>query len=76
MNKMSRKNLKRIVFCLLILTVMMNLSGAEKEMGPCEMAFFRCFNDSLWRGASTEGLFHCALGYAFCKKYIDSVKDI
>ena len=74
MNKMSRKNLKRIVFCLLILTVMMNLSGAEKELGPCEMAFFRCFNDSRWKGATTEGLFHCLLGYAFCKKYIESVK--
>lgn len=74
MNKTSRKNLKRIVFCLVILTVMMNLYGAEKELGPCEMALFLCFTDSLWKGATTEGLFHCLLGYGFCKKYIESVE--
>ncbi len=72
MNKNSRKNLKKIVFCLVILTVMMNLYSGEKELGPCEIAFFRCFNDSLWRGATPEGLFHCLLGYGFCKKYIES----
>ncbi len=76
MNKTSKKNTKRIVFCLLILTVMMNLYGGEAELGPCEMAFFRCFNDPLWRGGTTEGLFHCLLGYAFCKKYIESVKVV
>lgn len=76
MNKTRKKNMKKIVFSLVILTMMMNMVGAVAEPGPCEMAFIRCFYDSLWRGASTEGLFHCALGYAFCKKYIDSVKDI
>lgn len=74
MNKTSKKNTKRFVFCLLILTMMVNYSGAEMDLGPCELAFFRCFQDPLWRGGTTEGLFHCALGYAFCKKYIDSVK--
>jgi len=73
MNKIG-KNTKRIVFCLVILTVMMNLYGAETEPGPCEMAFFHCFKDALRGGATSEGLFHCLLGYAFCKKYIDSVK--
>ncbi len=77
MNKTRKKNMKKIVFSLVILTMMMmNMVGAVAEPGPCEMAFIRCFYDSLWRGAATEGLFHCALGYAFCKKYIDSVKDI
>ncbi len=74
MNKTSKKNTKRIVFCLLILTMVVNYSGAEVEMGPCEFAFIRCFQDPIWKGGTTEGLFHCALGYAFCKKYIDSVK--
>ncbi len=76
MNKSRKINIKKIVYCLVILTVMMNMVGAEIELGPCEIAFIRCFYDPLWRGAATEGLFHCALGYAFCKKYIDSVKDI
>ena len=76
MKKTRKKNMKKIVFCLVILTMMMNVVGAEAEPGPCEIAFIRCFYDSIWRGAATEGLFHCALGYAFCKKYIDSVKDI
>jgi len=75
MNKTSKKNTKHIIFCLLILTMIMSLSGDEIELGPCEIAFIRCFQDPLWNGATTEGLFHCALGYAFCKKYIDSVKD-
>jgi len=74
MNKTCRKNAKRIVFCLVILTVMMNLYSGEKELGPCEIAFFRCFNDSRWKVATTEGLFHCLLGYGFCKKYIESVR--
>ncbi len=73
MNKVGI-NTKRIVFCLLVLTLTVNLSGFEIELGPCENAFFRCFQDPLWKGATTEGLFFCALGYAFCKKYIDSVK--
>jgi len=75
MNKIG-KNTKRIVFCLVILTIMVNLYGTDNELGPCEIAFIRCFQDPLWKGAPTEGLFHCALGYAFCKKYIDSVKVI
>jgi hypothetical protein len=74
MNKSSKKNTKVLVFCLLILTLMVNYSGAETGPGPCEFAFFRCFSDPQWVGATTEGLFHCVLGYAFCKKYIDSVK--
>ncbi len=74
MNMTSKKNTKHIIFCLLILTMMVSLSGGEIELGPCEFAFIRCFHDPLWYGATTEGLFHCALGYAFCKKYIDSVK--
>jgi len=74
MNKTSRKNTKRIVFCLVILTLMMNLYGSEVEPGPCEIAFFRCFHDPIWKGANIEGFFHCLLGYAFCKKYIDSVR--
>jgi hypothetical protein len=74
MNKTSKKNKTTIVLCLLILTMMVNISAAENEPGPCEYAFLRCFQDPLWKGAATEGLFHCALGYAFCKKYIDSVK--
>ena len=72
MNKIG-KNTKRIIFCLVILTAMLNLYGIESELGPCEIAFLRCFQDPVWVGATTEGLFHCALGYAFCKKYIDSV---
>ena len=75
MNKI-RKNTKWIVFCLLVLTMMVNLQGEETELGPCEVAFFLCFQDPLWTGATTEGLIYCAIGYAFCKKYIDSVKDI
>ncbi len=74
MNKTNKKNTKHIIFCLLILTMMVSLSGNEIEPGPCEFAFIRCFHDPIWIGATTEGLFHCALGYAFCKKYIDSVK--
>jgi len=74
MNMTSKKNTKHIIFCLLILTMMVSLSGNEIEPGPCEFAFIRCFHDPIWIGATTEGLFHCALGYAFCKKYIDSVK--
>ena len=74
MNKISKRNTKRIVFCILILTMMVNFYGSEMEPGPCEYAFIRCFYDPMWIGATTEGLFHCALGYAFCKKYIDSVK--
>ena len=74
MNKIRKINTKSIIFCLVILTMMVSLSGGEFEPGPCEYAFVRCFQDPLWHGASTEGIFHCALGYAFCKKYIDSVK--
>ena len=74
MNKTGKKSTKWFVFCLLILTMLVNYSEAEMDLGPCEYAFIRCFQDPLWRGGTTEGLFHCALGYAFCKKYIDSVK--
>lgn len=72
--KTNKKYTTSLVLCFLILMMSVNVSGFEIEPGPCEMAFFRCFEDPLWRGAPIAGLFHCILGYAFCKKYIDSVK--
>ena len=73
MNNSAKKS-KKVVFCLLTLALLMGLFGDDSELGPCELAFIRCFQDPLWSTATTEGLFHCALGYAFCKKYIDSEK--
>ena len=67
------KKIRKAIFALVLLAVLFNIVVAEADLGPCENAFFLCMQDPSWAGAS-EGVFHCLLGYLFCKKYIDPVR--
>jgi len=66
--KISKIKIKLFVWVLLLVAIVVGAGGEDVDTGPCEVAFFRCLQDPLWYGTSTEGLIHCALGYAFCKK--------
>lgn len=70
--KKIRRHVKGFVFGFIVLMFLTNFSIAGIKPGPCEIALLRCIQDPFWMGLS-EGVFHCALGYIFCKKYIDSL---
>ena len=72
MRRINKKN-RRVIYGFLLLSVLFNIGAAGADLGPCENAFFLCMQDPLWAGAS-EAVFHCLLGYLFCKKYIDPVR--
>ena len=72
--KNSRKASGWMILSVLFLTLVINIGAIAEapEPGPCEIALYRCLNDPLYFGTS-DGVFHCLLGYLFCKKYIDRV---
>ena len=59
-------------FLLFIMVIDICAFAEELELGPCEIALYRCMYDPLNFGTA-EGALHCLLGYIFCKKYIDSI---
>ena len=55
-----------MTFVILFLCVgMLDLKSSE-----CEKALMRCTQDPYWQ-AVAFGVFYCATGYVFCKKYIE-----
>lgn len=72
--KSSKKTVVTIALSLLLLIMVIN-EGAyaeDSDLGSCELALYRCLYDPLNLGTS-DGAFHCLLGYLFCKKYLDRI---
>jgi hypothetical protein len=45
---------------------------AQIEAGPCEWALALCARDALYLQFPSDYMINCMIGYAFCKKYIES----
>lgn len=72
--KKSKKIIVTITLSLLLLIMVINEDAyaEDSELGSCELALYRCLYDPLNFGTS-DGVFHCLLGYLFCKKYIERI---
>ena len=45
---------------------------AREEVGGCELAMGLCVHYTLLWGYSNDTMVNCMIGYAFCKKYVES----
>jgi len=59
--KTAKKAMPLWIAALFFVTIF----GLPLQAGPCENAFARCMVDVGWTSAM-----YCAVGWAFCKKYI------
>jgi hypothetical protein len=55
-----------VVFCVLFCS----LFAVDMHAGECENALARCIDDPYWH-MSLSGPVYCAVGYLFCKKYVE-----
>ncbi len=69
---------KRANFTAVFLAILVTFAAgfpaieAEAEGGVCEKALSDCLNDPMTQATAPLGPISCIVGYAFCKKYIDS----
>lgn len=76
--KKQRKNKLLQILCLLGLIVLSTVTAPVasfaglEEVGECEMAMGRCALYALLIGSHTDTMINCMIGYAFCKKYVES----
>ncbi|UCC40790.1 MAG: hypothetical protein JSV96_04920 [Candidatus Aminicenantes bacterium] len=70
-----RKHTRKVSLLLILLTVFLALTGFTQEAGECEKALARCMFNSMGHLLNFPRFFneiaYCALGYAFCLKYLD-----
>ena len=62
------KRLKTLAILLAVIVLLSSFLAVPAEAGNCEKALFACWDDFSWMPLS--GAVFCAVGYAFCKKYI------
>jgi len=69
---MKRKNrsVKGWVIVAAFLVLLSGLAAADLHAGECENAMFRCMDDPYWH-MTLAGPVYCAVGYLFCKKYVE-----
>ena len=76
--KKQHKNKRLQILCLLGLMVLSTITvsaasiAVEEEVGECEIALGRCALEALLLGYHADTMINCMIGYAFCKKYIES----
>lgn len=70
-----RKQSRKVSLFLILLTVLLIFSGFAQEAGECEKALVRCMFNSIGHLLNFPRFFneigYCAVGYAFCLKYLD-----
>ena len=69
---MNRKNKSAAgwVIVAAFLVLLSSLVAADVYAGDCEDALFRCMEDPYWH-MTLAGPVYCAIGYLFCKKYVE-----
>lgn len=68
--KRTSKWLKGLCIGMMFLALFLSIGMINLHSGECEKAFMRCTDDPYWQ-AVAFGIFYCATGYVFCKKYIE-----
>ena len=69
MKRMS-KCTKGLTIGMVFVVLFLCIGMIDLQSGECEKAFMRCADDPYWQ-AVAFGVFYCATGYVFCKKYIE-----
>lgn len=69
---MKRKNrsVKTWIIVAVFLVLLSGLVAVDLQAGECENALFRCMDDPYWH-MTLAGPVYCAVGYLFCKKYVE-----
>ncbi len=68
----NKKASLAVLFLMCWSTLMISGAGVEQEVGGCELALGLCAQYSLLWGYSNDTMVNCMIGYAFCKKYVES----
>jgi hypothetical protein len=63
-------NLKGWIFVIVLCVLFSGLFAVDVHAAECENALARCMNDPYWH-MTLAGPVYCAVGYLFCKKYIE-----
>jgi hypothetical protein len=72
-----RKQSRKTSFLLGLIVILLICNGfsQEQEIGACEKALGKCMLDNIRQLPNfvsfTSGLAYCAVGYAYCLKYLD-----
>jgi hypothetical protein len=62
--------LKGWIFLIVLCVLFSGLLPVDMHAAECENALARCMNDPYWH-MTLAGPIYCAMGYLFCKKYIE-----
>jgi hypothetical protein len=71
MRAMTRKFGKGTAIVLLFLGLWLGLQAFDLRAGVCEEALVRCLDDFFNQVLGPFGTVYCAIGFAFCKKFVD-----
>jgi hypothetical protein len=70
-----RKQSRNVSLFIILLTVLLAYTGFTQEARECEEALVRCMFNSMGHLLNFARFFneiaYCAIGYAFCLKYLD-----
>ncbi len=70
------KDKRSILFLLVLMTLSLVMippaAHAKEEVGECELALGRCVQYVMFLGYNSDTMINCLIGYAFCKKYVES----
>jgi len=69
----EKRQTMRILATALVISLILGigLEAGYLQSGVCEEAVKECLNDWYNQAWGVFGTIYCAMGYAFCKKYID-----
>jgi len=71
---MRKRNSKSGIAAALVLAFLiigLSVQPGELQSGICEEAFLACMDDWYNQAWGYIGTIYCAMGWAFCKKYVD-----
>lgn len=71
MQKKHKALTKAAAFVLVCLMFGLGVQPGSLQSGVCENALKECLNDWYNQAWGYIGTVYCAMGYAFCKKYVD-----
>ena len=63
-------NFKGWIFVIVLCVLFSSLFAVGLHAAECENALTRCMDDPYWH-MTLAGPVYCAVGYLFCKKYIE-----
>jgi hypothetical protein len=71
MRALNRKIGKATAAALIFVSLFLGLQAFALRGGTCEEALSRCLDDVFTQAFGSFGMVYCAIGFAFCKRYID-----